>query len=170
LVLCPIHYFAPSNKTVDNSWYNYAADHHLVIGRDVAWTWGPVSYLFFPFDVGRNLAKGLLFQTVFWILLILMLWDLFFLGGRLANLALFSVLVSLYNYHEAQWPHNVLLCAALIFLAHFRLRGGIIRYVAALTIMGLMPLVQLADWSVVASVILGLVVDLLGACLGIGFS
>ena len=146
LVLCPIQYWAPDHRDVDNTWLfalNYAAAHHLVMGRDIAWTYGPLSYLLFPFDIGNNLAKGLAFQAGFWALLVLILWDVFFRGGfPLRNLAGFSVFVGLstLDLHQLRFPETLLLCPSLILLVHSRLRGGIIRYVAALAIMGLMPL------------------------------
>ena len=167
LVLCPIQYLAPADKIVDNTWFfalNYAAAHHLVIGQDVAWTWGPLFYLLFPFDIGNNLARGLAFQAALWVLVIVVLWDLFFRGGfPLRNLAFFSVLIGLstIDYHEMWYPGNLLLYPALILLVHFRLRGGIVRYVTALAIMGLMPLLQIFGVLVIVGVMAGLIVDFL---------
>ena len=167
LVLCPIAYLAPSDKTVDNTWYfalNYVAAHHLVMGQDIAWTWGPLFYLLFPFDIGNNLARGLVFQAAWWIVTIAVLWDLFFRGGfPLRNLAVFSILIGLstVDYHQLQYPGNLLLYPALILLVHFRLRGGFVRYLTALAIIGLMPLMQIFGVLVVVGVIAGVIVDLL---------
>ena len=168
LVLCPIRYCAPTNQGsqyIDNTWMfalNYAAAHHLAMGRDIVWTWGPLSYLLFPFDIGNNLARGLAFQAALWVLIVVILSDLFFGSTfQLRNLALFSILIglSVVDYHQLVHPDDLLLPAALILLVHFRLRGGIVRYVAALAIMGLIPLMQLTGGFVVAGVLAGLVVD-----------
>ena len=167
LILCPIQYWMPTNKIIDNTWFfalNYAAAHHLVMGRDVNWHSGPLFYLLFPFDIGNNLARGLAFQAAFWVLLIGVSWDLFFRGGLpLRNLAVFSILIGLstLGYHEMHYPGNLLLYPALILLVHFRLRGGIVRYVAALAIMGLIPLIQISSALIVVGVMAGFIVDLL---------
>ena len=151
----------------DNMWFfalNYAAAHHLVIGQDIAWTGGPLFYLLFPFDIGHNLARGLAFQAASWVLVIVVLWDLFFRGGfPVRNLAVFSVLIGLstLEYHQMGYPGNLLLYPALMLLVHFRLRGGIVRYVTALAIMGLMPLLQIFGVLVAAGVMAGLIVDFL---------
>ena len=98
LVLCPIRYWAPADQAVDNTWYfalNYAAAHHLAMGQDIVWTWGPLFYLLFPFDIGNNLARGLAFQASLWVLVIAVLWDLFFRSSfPLRNLAFFLFLLA----------------------------------------------------------------------------
>jgi len=33
------------------------------MGRDIAWTTGPLAYLAAPMDIGNNLAHGLIFQA-----------------------------------------------------------------------------------------------------------
>jgi len=168
LVLCPIRYCAPTNqgyRYIDNTWMfalNYAAAHHLAVGRDIVWTWGPLSYLLFPFDIGNNLARGLAFQAALWVLIVVILSDLFFRSTfQLRNLALFSILIglSVVDFHQLVHPDDLFLPAALTLLVHFRLRGGIVRYVAALAIMGLIPLMQLTGGFIVAGVLAGLVVD-----------
>lgn len=166
LVLCPIRIMVP-DKTIDNTWYfalNYAAAHHLVLGRDIAWTWGPLAYLLLPFDIANNLARGLAFQACLWVLVVAVLWDLFFRGFfRVRNLAVFSILIGLstFDYYQWQYAGNLLLYPALILLVHFRMRGGIVRYVAALALMGLMPLIQIFGTMIVGGVLAGLIVDLL---------
>jgi hypothetical protein len=161
LTLCPIQYFAPSQGV--ETWVfalNYAAAHHLVMGRDIVWTYGPLSYLLFPFDVGGNLARGLVFQGALWILVVVILWDLFFRGGfTLRNLTLFSALLILsipqgFSGYLLSW-------VGLILLAHFRLRGGMVRYVGALTILGLAPLIQFYSTMLAAGIVIGITVDLL---------
>src|SRR5262249_38196146 len=79
LLLCPIRYCAPTRTNVDNTWFfalNYAAAHHLVFGRDIVWTWGPLAYLLVPFQIGTNLIQGTVFQFILWIFLTVVLWDL----------------------------------------------------------------------------------------------
>jgi hypothetical protein len=166
LALCPIRYETPTDKTFDNSWFfalNYATARHLVMGRDIVWTWGPFYYLFIPFNIRSNLAQGLLFQGALWVLLIVILWDLFFRGGfPLRNLAVSSVLIGLstLDHNQMYYPGNLLLYPALILIVHFRLRGGNIRYVTALAIIGLMPLIQIFGTLIVVGVVAGLIVDL----------
>jgi hypothetical protein len=99
LVLCPVQYWALTPNDEDNTWLfalNYAAAHHLVMGRDIAWTSGPLAYLAAPMDIGNNLVQGLAFQAALWTLLLAILWGLFFRGGfSLKNLAFFSVFLGL---------------------------------------------------------------------------
>src|SRR5262245_44252261 len=165
LALCPIRYETPTDKIIDNSWFfalNYAAAHHLVMGQDIVWTWGPFYYLLIPFNIGNNLNRGLLFQSSLWVLLIVVLWDLFFRGGLpLRNLVASSVLIGLstLDLNLRDYPGNLLLYPALILLVHFRLRGGIVRYVAALAMIGLMPLIQIFGTLIVVGVVAGLIVD-----------
>jgi hypothetical protein len=159
LILCPIHYRAPSYD-VDNTWWfalNYAAAHHLVAGRDVVWTYGPLAYLMVPFDLGNNLARGLAFQAGLWALLLLISWDVCFRGRfRLRNLAAFSLLIGLY---VVEAPESPLSFAALMLLVQFRLRGGIARYAAALALTGMIPLIELAGTITAAGLVAGLIVD-----------
>jgi hypothetical protein len=134
------------------------------MGRDIAWTWGPLSQLLFPFDIGNNLARGLAFQAGLWVLDIVVLWDLFFRSRfPLRNLGVFSILIGLSTLDYYQWlyPGNLLLYPALILLVHFRLRGGIVRYVGALAVMGLIPLIQIFGALIVVGVMAGLIIDLL---------
>lgn len=167
LALSPIRCEIPLALNLDNTWMfavNYAAAHHLTMGRDYAWTFGPLCYLLTPFDVGNNLAKGLIFQAVLWILLVAILWDLFFGGDfRVRNLAVFSALVGLssFSVHQQRYPGAPLLYAGLILLAHFRLRGGMIRYVGALVILGLTPLMQFYQALIAAGIVVGLGADLI---------
>src|SRR5215472_12474562 len=80
LVLCPIHYW-PLAAAGDNTWYfalNYAAAHHLVMGQDIVWTSGPLTWLGAPQDIGGNLSRAILIQAALWVLLLAILWDLFF--------------------------------------------------------------------------------------------
>lgn len=163
-ILCPIRYYVPSRLTTDNTWYfalNYAASHHLLFGRDIVWTYGPLAYLLVPFHIGPNLALGLLFQAVLWALLIIALWDLFILSRIAApNLQIFAIFVALssIDYFQDVYPGNLLLPLALIFLVHFHLRGGTARLVAALVLLGLAPLFQFVGSVVAVGIAGGLVV------------
>jgi hypothetical protein len=167
LVLCPIHYWHFSPGDVDNAWIfalNYGAAHHQVVGRDIAWTSGPFAFLAVPMDIGNNLVQGLLFQSALWILLLIILWDLFFRGRfALRNLAFFSVLVvfSGPQYHHHPNPlgaGNLLLSGALILLVHFHLRGGMARYITALIMLGFVPMIQFVGVMLVAGVVIGIIV------------
>jgi hypothetical protein len=167
-ILCPIHYWPFYADDVDNTWVfalNYAAAHHLLMGRDIVWTSGPLACLAAPMDIGNNLAQGLMFQTVLWIVIIAILWDLFFRAGfSLRNLAFFSVFVALSGPRYHHFPNplgagNLLLAGALILLMLFRLRGGILRYTTALVMFGIVPLTQFAGVLLVAGLVVGLIVS-----------
>jgi hypothetical protein len=150
-VLCPIRYLEFNAKDVDNTWLlalSCGAAQHLAMGRDIAWATGPLAHLAAPLDIGSNLADGLIFQAVVWGQLIAILSDLFFRGSfPLKNPAFFSVLVGLSGpqYHELPNPPGsgtLLFDGALILLTHHRSRGGWIRYLTALILLGVVPLIQ----------------------------
>jgi len=163
-ILCPIRYGTPSD-TIDSTWLfalNWAAAHHLLFGRDIVWTYGPLAYLLMPFDVGHNLAKGLVFQAVLWTLLVVALWDLLVRSNvPLRNLQLFSIFLALSsaNYSQGPYPGSLLLPLALILLVHFRFHGGMVRYVVALVLLGLVPLFQLVGTVVVFGLLGGFLLD-----------
>jgi len=165
LILCPIRYHAPTRATVDNSWLfalNHAAAHQLHFGQDIAWTWGPLAYLLAPFNVGNNLAHGLVFQLCLWALAIAVLWDVL-VADRFSFprvlLFWFFVTLSSINYWREEYPGYLLPPLALMLLVQFRLRGGQLRLVAALILIGLMPLFQFVGILVGAAVIGGFVLD-----------
>ena len=140
LVLCPIHYW-PLSPVGDNTWYfalNYAASHHLLMGQDIVWTSGPLTWLGAPQNVGSNLAHAILIQGAFWVVLLVMLWDLFFKSNfALRNLVLFSIFLGLSGalYPVALGLGDILLAGALILLLQFQLRGGMARYLTALALL-----------------------------------
>jgi hypothetical protein len=167
LILSPIQYWAP-NGTADNTWIlaiNYAAAHHMVMGRDILWPAGPLGYLAAPMDIGNNLAMGLICQAVLWLLLIAILADLFYRGGfALRNLTFFSIFLGLSGplYHHLPNPlgaGDLLLVGAFILIVHFHLRGGAWRYITALFMLGLVPLVKFVGVMLAAGTIAGLLVD-----------
>jgi hypothetical protein len=165
LLLCPIRYSGP-NPYLDNTWVfalNYAAAHGLAVGRDVLWTSGPLGYLAFPQDIGNNLAHGLIFQSFVWMVLLAILADLFFRGAfKLRNLALFTVFVALsaplywFNYFGLE---NLVLMGALVLLIVERVRGGIARYVIALALIGILPLIKLTGAIAAGGALAGYLAD-----------
>ena len=165
MVLCPIRYWPFNLNDWDNTWVfalNYGAEHHLVFGRDIDWTSGPLAYLAAPIDIGNNLAAGLLFQAALWILLCAILCDVFFRGNApLKNLAFFSLFVGLSGpqYHHLPnplGPGGLLFVGGLILLVQYHLRGGMSRYVTAL--LGIFPLIQFVGVMLVAGVLGGFVI------------
>lgn len=162
-ILCPIRYCAPTRSTADNTWFfalNYAAAHHLLFGRDLVWTWGPLAYLLVPFDISSNLVRGLAFQAALWILLMIALADLL-LPSRipLSNIALFSFFIALFSISQFQElnPGTLLLPLALIFLVHFQLRGGMLRLLSASFLLGLLPLFQVVGAVAAVGIIMGFI-------------
>jgi hypothetical protein len=170
LILCPIQYFAVANGNVDETWVfalNYAAAHHLIMGRDIVWTSGPLAYLAAPMNIGNNLARGLSFQAALWVLLLAVLWDVYFRGRfSLRKLVFFSIclVLSTFVYHRAVNPlgaGDLLFVEALILLVHFRLRGGFLRYLCALVMLGLLPLINFVGVMLAAAAVAGLIIDFL---------
>lgn len=165
LVACPIRYW-PLGSTVDETWrfaLNYAAAHGLAVGRDVIFPSGPLGYLVFPEHVGSNMEQGLLFQTGLWLSLAAILADVFFRAGfPLRNLALFSFCFALaaplfwFNFLGAE---NLMLSGALILIVVFHLRGSFARYIAALVLVGLLPLFKLTAGMVGFTALTGFLVE-----------
>lgn len=160
--LCPIQYWALGSY-VDNTWYfalNYAAAHHMILGQDIVWTQGPLAYLGMPQDIGSNLARGLAFQFTLWLIVIAILWDVFFRSDfPLRNLAFFAACLALSAvlYPIPGGAADLLMTGALILLAQFHLRGGMVRFVAALTMLGFIPLIQIVGAMTVIGLIAGIV-------------
>ena len=164
LVFCPIRYWtlAPYG---DNTWIsalNYAAVHHLVPGREIVWTAGPMAWLGAPQDFGANLAHAILFQAAVWILLLAILWDLCFRGNfPLMNLALFVICVALSGtvFAVAVGLADMLIAAALLLLLQFHLRGGRARYAVAMAMLGLIPPMKFVGVMLVIGVVAGVIID-----------
>jgi hypothetical protein len=167
IILAPFS-FVPLFPSVDNTWefaLNWGAAHGLALGRDLIWTTGPLWYLAFPLDIGNNLSQGLTFQWAEWIVLAAIFADLFFVCGfALGNLAAFTVFFGLSAplYAASSGPENRLAAAALVLLIGARWRGGRFRYLAALVLAGLVPLIKLTGGILVGGAILGFVAE--GVC------
>jgi len=164
-IACPIRYW-PVDGSIDNTWVfalNYAAAHGLRMGRDLIWTTGPLGYLVFPQDFGNNLTQALALQSVLWIALIAILADLFFRANLpTRNLIFFSLFFSLsaplywFNFLGLE---NLMLTGALILLVLYRQRGGLPRYVAALLVIGAVPLIKLTSGMLGAGAIAGFLLE-----------
>ena len=142
---------------------NYAAAHGLAIGRDVVWTTGPLGYLVFPQDVGANLVHALVFQGVLWAVLIVIFADLFYFAGvALRNLGFFTTLLQFVGPSVLVQLHgveNLLLAGVLVLLVLARLRGGFGRYVVALALAGVIPLIKLTGGLLALGAVLGFLAD-----------
>ncbi len=160
IVLCPIQYW-PLTGEVDSTLIfalNYGHAHQLVIGRDIFWNWGPLSHLLFPMDIGGHLARGLAFQAIAWLILLSILWNLFYRSGlRLRHLVFFSVFLGL-SASVSGGADQVLLRCAMILLLQYKVRQGVWRYIAALAILGLLPLINFSWAMATAGTAVGLVV------------
>ncbi|HEY1496665.1 MAG TPA: hypothetical protein VGF49_19055 [Candidatus Solibacter sp.] len=151
---------------LDETWVfalNFAAAHGLAAGRDVVWTTGPLGYLVFPQDLGGNLAKALAFQAAVWALLIAVLTDLFFRSRiPLRNLAAFTIFFAIsaplywFNYMGIE---NLLIAATLVLLLLTRIRGGTLRYLTALVLIGVIPLIKLTGGVIAAGALAGFLLD-----------
>jgi len=167
MVLCPIRYWPFNLNDWDSTWVfalNYGSSHHLILGRDIDWTSGPLAYLAAPMDLGNNLVAGLLFQTALWILLCAILWDVFFRGrAPLKNLAFFTLFVGLSGpqYHHLPnplAPGSLLFVGGLLLLVQFHLRGGLSRYLTALAMLGVVPLIQFVGVMLVGGLLVGFII------------
>ena len=148
-VLCPIRYW-PLQANIDQTWrfaLNYAHAHGLTPGTEVVFTSGPLGYLTFPEHFGSNLGQALLFQTALWLLLALVVGDLFFRQHfPLRNLALFSLLLGMSAdlfWFDFLGLENLLLVAAIIMLLLYERRGGMVRYLLAAALIGMLPFIKL---------------------------
>lgn len=165
LLVSPVRMW-PQAGGVDSTWVfalNWAAAHGLAFGRDVVFTSGPLAWLTFPQPVGDNLARGVLFQCCVWVLLAGVLADLFLRGGlRLANLALFTLLLATsaplfwFNYIGLQ---NLLIAALAVLFLLCRLRGERWRYLVALLLIGIIPLVKLTGGMIAGGMLIGFLTD-----------
>jgi hypothetical protein len=161
-VVCPIRYWNVE-PSVDNTWVfalNYGAAHGL---SGLVWTTGPLGYLMLPQDIGGNLAQALVFQMIVWLVLVVVFADLFFIAGfRLRNLAAFSVFFGLsaplfwFNYYGIE---NLVVAAVLVLLVVARWRGGLARYLGALVLTGLVPLIKLPAGIIAGGAVAGFVFD-----------
>jgi hypothetical protein len=165
LVACPIRYW-PMEPDGENTWVfalNYAAAHGLAMGRDIVWNTGPLGYLVFPQDIGENLPRALVVQTLLWVGVIAVLANVFFRERlSLRNLALFSAFFALSAplfWFNRVGVENLLLAAALILLVVNRRRGGMKGYVAALVLLGITPLIKPTATMIGAGALSGYLVD-----------
>jgi hypothetical protein len=165
LVACPIRYW-PIDDSTDNTWVfalNYGAAHGLAMGRDLIWTTGPLGYLAFPMDIGHNLAQGLAFQGAVWLVLAAIFLDLFFLAGlAVRNLAYFSIFFSLSSplyWFNFMGLENLLLAGVLVLLVLARERGGLSRYIGALALIGVIPLIKLTGGMLAGGAVLGFLAE-----------
>jgi hypothetical protein len=147
LVACPIRYW-PLASGVDETW-RFALNYASAQGtrNETVFTMGPLGYLIFPQHLGGNLAHGLIFQAGLWLVLATIFGDVFFLAGfPLRNLALFSFCFALATplfWFDSVGPENLMLAGALMLITVFHLRGSLARYVAALALVGLLPMFKL---------------------------
>jgi len=164
-VLCPIRFW-PIADRADNTWVfasNCAAARGLANGRDIFWTSGPLGYLAFPQDLGNNLVHALTFQVAVWGVLILAVADMFLIARfPLRNAALFVVFLGLsgplywFNYMGLE---NLLLAGALLLMTVYRWHEGRVRYLTALVMIGIIPLIKLTGGMLAAGALAGFLID-----------
>jgi hypothetical protein len=94
LLVCPIR-FHFANAGLDASWavaLNLFRLKHVIFGKDVGFTYGPLGYLILPMPFGSNLAEGLFFQAAIWIIFVFLLAALIFYRRLpLYRLAIFTI-------------------------------------------------------------------------------
>jgi hypothetical protein len=164
MIACPIRYW-PLQNGIDETWrfaLNYAARESSVASETV-FTMGPLGYLMFPQDIGRNLVHGLLFQVVLWLVLAIVFAEIFFRGGfPVRNLALFSFFFALATplfFFDYVGVENLMLAGALMLIVVFHLRGSWARYLAALALLGLLPMFKLSAAIIGVGAVTGFLVE-----------
>jgi hypothetical protein len=161
LLACPVRYW-PVQPGFDETWQfalNFAAANGYAIGRDYVYTVGPLAYLILPSHLGGNLEQALLFQAAMWVVWGVIIVDVFFRAGfSVRSLTVFSLCFSF----AAPWfwfnflgPENLMLVGALLLLVVAHTRGGWIRYVAALVLIGVLPLLKLTAGVIGLSALAG---------------
>ena len=165
LIASPIRYW-PLESGVDPSWrfaLNYASAQGSAVASETVFTMGPLSYLTSPQHVGGNLAHGLLFQAGLWLILATIFADTFFRAGfPLRNLALFSFCLALETplfWFDSMATTNLMLTGALILIVVFHLRGSLARYLAALALVGLLPMFKLSGALIGLTALMGFLVE-----------
>jgi hypothetical protein len=180
LVASPVRFWEIRADDIDYTWIfalNYAAAHGLAFGRDLIWTNGPLGFLTFPQNIGHNLVLGLAFQLALWILLASVYIDLF-LRARipLGRLALFGLCVGLASplFWFNRNSEDVLVAGVLTLLVLVRFDqpadappGGEARlagtnrrrYVSALVLIGILPLIKLSGGIHGALALAGFLLD-----------
>jgi len=162
LLVCPIRVWTQKG-TVDSTWVlalNYARAHGLVIGSDVVWTMGPLSVYLFPQAIGNNLSAALAFQAVVWAIMALVLADAF--RAKTTNPGLFTLFIALsaplywFNYTGIE---NLLIAAMAVLLTLYRWQGGWLRYIAALLLAGVVPLISFSAAVVAGGMLAGYLIE-----------
>ncbi len=163
LAICPIRFW-PLANFCDNTFLfalNFGATKSLLAGRDIVWTMGPLAYLYFPQNLGSNLSHALLFQVAAWALLIAVFADFVFNAGfpvrNLGAFVLFFAFSTPLFWSDYLGLENLLLMALLILLLRTHQTESRIRYVGALAIAGVIPLIKLTGGMSVAGAIAGFV-------------
>lgn len=165
LAASPMRYWMIRNERIDDTWLfalNYGAAHGLVFGRDLILNYGPLDFLTSPQNIGHNLVYGFLFQVCAWALLAAIFADLFFRAGiPLRNLGLFSLAVALASplFWYNQTDDYLFSAWALTLLVLVRFDGGMVRYITALVIIGVVPLIKLSGGVDAALALCGFLVD-----------
>lgn len=164
LVACPLRYW-PLRDGIDETWrfvLNYAPNHGYTFGRDIVYNCGPLTYLMMPENIGNNLALGLAFQALLWLILAAIFADLFFRGGfRIWNLVLFSICFGLAAplfWFNSFGPENLIVSGILLLIIMFQLHGGWARYTAALLLIGALPMFKLSAALIAGAALAGFLV------------
>ena len=165
LIACPIRYW-PLESGHDETWrfaLNYASAQGSAVASETVFSMGPLSYLLFPQHVGGNLAHGLLFQAGLWLILATIFADIFFRAGfPLRNLAMFSFCFALATplfWFNSVGTENLMLAGALMLIVVFHLRGSLARYLAALALVGLLPMFKLSAALIGLTALTGFLVE-----------
>jgi hypothetical protein len=161
LVACPIRYW-PLQSGIDPTW-RFALNYAHAAEIQAVFTSGPLAYLVFPQHFGRNLSQALLFQAVLWLVLAAIFADLFFRGGfPVRNIALFSFCFGLaapFFWFNSFGLENLILTGALLLIMMFHFRGSWTRYLAALVLVGLLPLFKLTAGLIGLGALAGFLVE-----------
>jgi len=149
-LLLPFRFHAAATG-LDSSWavaLNLLHVQGAIHGRDIAFTYGPLSYLALPMPMGTNLEQALIFQALSWVVLAgLLTW--FALRVPLPWLLLFAVVavpgsVLLHNFGYAG-PDFFLEIVALLSLAACATGGSFGFFALAIGIADLLVFIKLTS-------------------------
>jgi hypothetical protein len=158
--MLPVRYHIAAGG-LDASWavaLNYFRGKNIIFGRDVAFTYGPLSWLTLPMTFGANLRDGIVFQTASWIVFIgLLAWFAFVRKSSVLSFAIFALctIPGSRILHDTGYagPDLFVLFVALLSLAA-ALFGGSAFYLLAIAVTAVLVLIKVSTGVAALSAVL----------------
>lgn len=132
--------FSPISPGLDPSWIyaiNYFFDKHIIFGRDVVWSYGPLGFISMPLNIGYNLDIATIFQLSLWIIFSVLIAYLTFKNYvSLLQLFLFVILFSggqaLYYFGYIGYDYCIAFFILLFLSLAMYMKRWYIYYISAL--------------------------------------